>query len=84
MEHKIRSLQNATIIHLEGEVDLEHSPKARKVLLGALEEKRPIYVDLSEVAYIDSSGVASLVEAFQIAKRKDVPFELVRVSASAE
>ena len=83
MQHRIRSVESATVIHFEGEVDLEQSPKARKVLLGALEEKRPIYVDLSEVAYIDSSGVASLVEAFQIAKRKSVVFELIRVSDSA-
>lgn len=83
MEHLTRYAGDAIILELSGEVDLEQSPRARKVLLGALEERRPIYVDLREVSYIDSSGIASLVEAYQVAKRKQVLFELVRVSESA-
>ena len=83
MNHQSRHVGDAIIIEFEGEVDLEQSPKARKVLLGALEERRPIYVDLCRVSYIDSSGIACLVEAFQGAKRKEVTFELVNVSDSA-
>ncbi len=83
MEHRTRHVADAIVLEFSGEVDLEQSPKARKVLLGALEERRPIYVDLRAVSYIDSSGIACLVEAYQVAKRKEVPFELVRVSESA-
>ncbi len=83
MQHKTRHSGNAIIVEFEGEVDLEQSPMARKILLGALEERRPIYVDLHGVSYIDSSGIACLVEAFQVAKRKEVTFELVRASDSA-
>lgn len=83
MEHRTRNAGDAIIVEFEGEVDLEQSPKARKVLLGALEERRPIFVNLSNVSYIDSSGIACLVEAYQVARRKEVPFELVNVSASA-
>ena len=40
-------------------------------------------VDLSQVTYIDSSGVASLVEGYQTAKKSDLKFALVGVSEPA-
>jgi anti-sigma B factor antagonist len=40
-------------------------------------------VDLSDVTYIDSSGVASLVEGYQTAKKKNLKFGLVGVSGPA-
>ena len=40
-------------------------------------------VDLSQVTYIDSSGVASLVEGFQTAKKMQLRFGLVGVSSAA-
>jgi anti-sigma B factor antagonist len=38
---------------------------------------------LSEVSYIDSSGVASLVEGYQTAKKKNLKFALLGVSGPA-
>ena len=40
-------------------------------------------MDLSAVDYIDSSGVASLVESFQSARKKDQNYILVSVSEGA-
>jgi len=40
-------------------------------------------VDLSAVEYIDSSGIASLVEGYQVAKGLGLDFSLVGVSDSA-
>jgi anti-sigma B factor antagonist len=37
-------------------------------------------IDLSAVTYIDSSGVASLVEGYQTAKKQNLKFGLVGVS----
>ena len=48
-----------------------------------IEPLERVLVDLSGVKYIDSSGVASLVEAFQVAKKKGQTFALVSVNASA-
>jgi anti-sigma B factor antagonist len=42
-----------------------------------------VFVDLSSVSYIDSSGVASLVEAFQASKQKGAQFALVAVNVAA-
>ncbi|MFQ6115765.1 MAG: STAS domain-containing protein [bacterium] len=50
----------------EGEVDLYSSPKLRKKLIEFTETQTlAILVDLSKVKYMDSSGVATLVEALQ-------------------
>jgi anti-sigma B factor antagonist len=83
MEHSIREEGGALIVSFEGDVDLEQSPKAREVLLECVKRGSKILVDLSGVSYIDSSGVASLVEAFQVAKKQGKGFALVSVNASA-
>jgi anti-sigma B factor antagonist len=83
MQHSLRVEQDALVIAFEGDVDLEHSPKAREVLLNGVEQGRSVFVDMSGVTYIDSSGVASLVEAFQRAKGQGSSFALVAVNPAA-
>ena len=53
MEHSVREEQGAVIASFSGDVDLEHSPKAREVLLECVERARKVLVDLSGVEYID-------------------------------
>lgn len=70
-------------MQLSGEVDLSKSPAARKVILNCLKKQRHVLIDLSAVDYIDSSGVASLVEGFQYARSHDLAFGLVGTSEAA-
>ena len=83
MEHAIRQEGMHHIVSLNGEVDLENSPKARQVLLQAVGREKKILVDLSGVTYMDSSGIASLVEAYQRAKKQGAEFSLVQVNPAA-
>ena len=83
MQHEVRRSKGASILSLQGDVDLESSPKARAVLLECVETGGDVIVDLSGVDYIDSSGVASLVEAYQASKKRGSRFVLASVSASA-
>ncbi|NOZ38375.1 MAG: STAS domain-containing protein [Gammaproteobacteria bacterium] len=83
MECTTRLENGFTIIALCGEVDLHFSPKAREIILKHLQDKNHVLVDLSAVTYIDSSGVASLVEGFQHARTHDLKFALVGVSKAA-
>ena len=55
-----------SILPLEGEIDLHVSPQI-SASLAALVAKKPaqLFVDLSKVSYIDSSGLAILIEAMQ-------------------
>lgn len=83
MECRTRTESGYTILELEGEVDLSCSPAARKEILDILKTGQHLLVDLSAVSYIDSSGVASLVEGYQVAKKKKLKFGLIGVSQSA-
>jgi anti-sigma B factor antagonist len=72
-----------TVIGFEGEVDLSCSPEARESILSVLDEDKNLLVDLGKVNYIDSSGVASLVEGYQTAKKQSLKFGLVGISDAA-
>jgi anti-sigma B factor antagonist len=54
------------VLPLEGEIDLHVSPRIA-VSLAQLIEKKPakLIVDLSRVSYVDSSGLAVLIEGMQ-------------------
>ena len=77
MEHAVTRDGGATVVSFEGDIDLESSPEARRVLLDCVGRGGRVLVVLERVTYIDSSGVASLVEAFQRARRSHVDFALV-------
>lgn len=83
MDCTVRTEGRYTVIALAGEVDMYYSPRARKQILRALKDGRPVLVDLTDVRYIDSSGVASLVEGFQLARGANLEFALVGVSEAA-
>ncbi|MCZ6799915.1 MAG: STAS domain-containing protein [Nitrospirae bacterium] len=80
MKHQLTEDRGKQIVALSGEIDLENSPKVRKVLLEVVDRGKPVLVELSAVPYMDSSGIASLVEAYQKAKKKGVEFALVNVN----
>lgn len=66
MEFKEEEKDGIVILILSGDIDLNHSPKLRKLLrekVGA--ETKSLLFDFSSVNYIDSSGLATLVEYYQ-------------------
>ena len=51
------------ILKLGGEIDLQHSPELRTLLLAKAKARCPaLLIDFSDVSYIDSSGLATLIE----------------------
>ena len=83
MEHEISERQGKTVIAFKGDIDLDSSPAARKVLLECVGRGTTVIVDLSGIGYIDSSGVASLVESLQLARKKGSDMALAAVSPAA-
>jgi anti-sigma B factor antagonist len=83
MEHEIREEHGLAVAAFSGDIDFNSSPDARRIMLDLVERNRDLMVDMSSVEYIDSSGVASLIEAFQGAKRTGRRFGLVAPSAPA-
>jgi anti-sigma B factor antagonist len=61
---------DAVVLPPQGDVDLSRSPQMRQQLAAAAAARpRRVVVDLSKVPYMDSSGVATLVESLQRARR---------------
>ncbi len=83
MSHKSYEQGNFIVIQLEGEIDLSNSPEVRDAVLDVLSRKRHLVVDLAAVSYIDSSGIASLVEGYQTAKDNNLEFGLANISEVA-
>lgn len=71
------------IIAARGEIDLYASPELRNAILEAIAKTgSTVGVDLSAVDYMDSSGVATLVEGLKSATNKKLAFVLVAPSNS--
>ncbi len=79
----VKEEQGKIVIALEGDIDLENAGEVRKALLANLKQKKDLLIDLSAVAYIDSSGIASLVEGLQVARKQKNELSLVSVSVRA-
>ncbi len=78
MEVNTRQSKNGVVIEASGDVDLYSSPKLREAILDAIKRGlSPIVMNLSGVTYIDSSGVATLVEGLQRSRKFGGKFRLV-------
>jgi len=80
-----RQVGDAVILDLAGDITLFNSPEIRKALIDQLREQRVSHLILNmlDVPYVDSSGVASLVEGLKISRDLKSRFALYGLSKSA-
>ena len=85
MQISTRQAGSATVVDVIGDIDLYNSPEVRKTLLDVLRTKRApvVLINLTKVKYIDSSGVASLVEGLKISRELQSRFILFGLSHAA-
>jgi anti-sigma B factor antagonist len=84
MEVLVRTTDNATIIDCTGDVDLYSSPQLREKLLEAMRgANSSVLVNMSGVGYIDSSGIATLVEGLQLSQKTRTRFGLFGLRSNA-
>ena len=77
----MRTIGDLVVFDVEGEVDLYRSPEVRKDLLSLVSETPgKLAVNLSKVSYIDSSGLATLIEAYQKINRAGGEFALIGIN----
>jgi len=63
MPVKIENKNGLTVCSVDGEIDINTSPALKKSFDKLLSAKTPkIVINLSQVTYVDSSGLATLVE----------------------
>ncbi len=81
MNMSVRTNQNARIIDVTGDVDMNGTPQLRKLLFEALKESPKVVINLTGIRYIDSSGIAVMIEALKESQRLKRQFVLFGMNA---
>lgn len=72
------------LIKLKGDVDMNSSSEVRGALGEVFRQggkgARGLFIDLSQVRYMDSSGIATLVEAMQNCMKQGTRLRLIALS----
>ena len=81
MEIRQETTDDGVVVHIGGEVDMRSSPELRGVLIQTCRRKQcRVVVNLKDVRYIDSSGIATLVECLKNCSRAGASLMLVGVN----
>jgi len=80
-----RRIDQTIILDVSGDIDFASSPEVRQSVLREIRESQSprLLVNLSQVRYIDSSGVASLVEGLKASRDQGSRFILFGLSPSS-
>ncbi len=84
MEAKSKTFQGVQVVEIEGEVDMNSAPCLREKFREAFGRKQAVVAELSRVTYMDSSGVAVMVEAFQWSRKEKIPFIIAAPSDAVQ
>jgi|SRR5712672_2587634 len=85
LEISVDQLGNDAIVRPSGRINVDSSPDLRDCLLAILSAEplpRAITVDLAGVPYIETSGIATLIEALKIAHHRQMTFCLQGLGGS--
>ncbi|MGA3242058.1 MAG: STAS domain-containing protein [Bryobacteraceae bacterium] len=84
MKISIRDVGDAKVVEVEGDVDLGTSPVFRRTLFEALPRAAKLALNLAAIRYIDSSGIATLIEVLKDSQRLKIEFVLFGLSPAVE
>jgi len=84
MNISVRELATARIVDLDGDVDLGTSPDLRRALFDALRVTPKLALNLRSLRYIDSSGIATLIEVLKAAQRLQKDFVLFGMNPAVQ
>ena len=82
MSYKVTEEDNISIVHLDGEIDMDVTEKAKEVIMPLIEAKKEVHLNLKDVQYMDSSGISVLIESHQKATELGTKVILKDISKS--
>jgi len=82
MSYKISEEGNVATVHLDGEIDMDVTEKAKEVIMPLIESGKEVHLNLKEVQYMDSSGISVLIESHQKAAELGTKVILKEISKS--
>ena len=82
MSYKVTEEGNIATVHLDGEIDMDVTEKAKEVIFPHIDAGKEVHLNLSKVQYMDSSGISVLIESHQKALEKNTKVIIKEVSKS--
>ena len=82
MSYKVSEEGNVATVHLDGEIDMDVTEKAKEVIFPHIDAGKEVHLNLSDVQYMDSSGISVLIESHQKALEKNTKVIIKEVSKS--
>jgi len=82
MSYKVTEEGNIATVHLDGEIDMDVTEKAKEVIFPLIDAGKEVHLNLSNVQYMDSSGISVLIESHQKALEKNSKVIIKEVSKS--
>ena len=82
MSYKVIEEGNISTVHLDGEIDMDVTEKAKEVIFPVIDSGKEVHLNLSQVQYMDSSGISVLIESHQRALEKNTKVIIKDVSKS--
>ena len=82
MSYKVTEDGNIATVHLDGEIDMDVTEKAKEVIFPHIDAGKEVHLNLSNVQYMDSSGISVLIESHQKALEKNTKVIIKEVSKS--
>ena len=82
MSYKVSEEGNVATVHLDGEIDMDVTEKAKEVIFPHIHAGKEVDRNLSNVQYMDSSGISVLIESHQKALEKNTKVIIKEVSKS--
>ena len=82
MSYKVTEDGNIATVHLDGEIDMDVTEKAKEVIFPHIEAGKEVHLNLSNVQYMDSSGISVLIESHQKALENNTKVVVKEVSKS--
>lgn len=84
MKISVRDVGDAKVVRVEGDVDLGTSPVFRRTLFETLPLASKLVLNLEAIQYIDSSGIATLIEVLRVSQRLNKEFVLFGLSPAVQ
>ena len=82
MTYKVTEEGNVSTVFLNGEIDMDVTEKAKEVIFPVIDSGKEGHLNLSQVQYMDSSGISVLIESHQRALEKNTKVIIKDVSKS--
>ena len=82
MSYKVTEEGNVSTVYLNGEIDMDVTEKAKEVIFPHIDAGKEVHLNLSNVQYMDSSGISVLIESHQKGLEKNTKVIIKDVSKS--